>query len=156
MTKKIKRTWVVETDDQRLKHMTHLSQKPLPYTATDKEGAEKDKSTPQNSLNHKWLTEVAQQNQQHSREEYRGICKLHCGVPVLRRDSEEYREAYDRLIKPMDYWSKVEYMMAPLDFPVTRGMTDDQMREYLHATHRLLTEKFNAVLTQPKDRWFYE
>ena len=125
-----KKTWVVKTDDQRLRHMSYLAQKELPYTATDKEGAEKDKSTPQNSLAHKWLTEVAQQNKQHS------------------------REAYDRLIKPLDYWSKVEYMMAPLDFPVTRGMTDDQMSEYLNATYRLLTEKFNAVLTQPKDRWF--
>ena len=151
-----KKTWVVKTDDQRLRHMSYLSQKDLPYTATDKDGAEKDKSTPQNSLHHKWLTEVATQNKQHTREQYRGICKLHCGVPILRAASEEYREAYDRLVKPLSYEVKLKYMEAPLDFPVTRGMTDEQMSEYLHAVHTLLTTEFGAVLTQPKDRWFYE
>ncbi len=148
-----KKTWVVKTDDQRLRHMSYLSQKELPYTATDKEGADKDKSNPQNNIHHKWVTEVAAQNKQHSREEYRGICKLHCGVPILRRDSEEYRAAYDRIVKPLDYWSKVEMMMTPLDFPVTRAMTDDQMSEYLSAVNRLLSEKYGAVLTQPQGRW---
>lgn len=143
-------TRIVRTDDERLSHMSHLAQRDLPYTYTEVDGIQKPKTTPQNSTNHLWLTEAAQQNKQHSYEEYRGICKLHCGIPILRRDSEEYKEKYDNIIKPLPYWNKVEAMMIPLDFPVTRAMTKDQMQEYLDATRHLLMTEYNVVLTMPK------
>lgn len=143
---------IIRNDEERLRYMSHLAQRDLPCTVTEVDGVQKPKTTPQNSTNHLWLTEAAQQNKQHSYEEYRGICKLHCGVPILRRDSEEYKEKYDRIIKPMQYWDKVEAMMVPLDFPVTRAMSKDQMQEYLDAAYNLLSQEYGVVLTMPKDR----
>ena len=49
-------------------------------------------------------------------------CKLHFGVPILRRDSLEYRQKYDRIIRPMSYEQKLELMVEPFDFPVTSAM----------------------------------
>lgn len=145
-------THVIRTDDDRLRVMSGIAQKDLPFTLIEIDGIQKLKSSPQNNTNHLWLTQAAEQNKQHSYEEYRGICKLHCGVPILRRDSEEYKEKYDKIIKPLPYWNKVEAMMRPLDFPVTRAMTKDQMKEYLENTYRLLTIEYKVVLVMPKDK----
>lgn len=57
-------------------------------------------------------------------------CKLHHGVPILRRDDAEYRTAYDAAIKPLDY----ERKLIAMDFwPVTRQMRKWQKSEYLQA-----------------------
>ncbi|MCE8034596.1 hypothetical protein EKK97_13925 [Billgrantia tianxiuensis] len=93
---------------------------------------EKHRSQEQNKLQRKWCKEAAAQGDM-TAEEYRGYCKLHFGVPILRRDSEAFREVYDRLIRPRDYAEKLELMMEPLDFQVTRLMTTAQKGEYLDA-----------------------
>lgn len=60
-------------------------------------------------------------------------CKLHHGVPILRRDDAEYRAIYDSVIKPLPYEKKLEAM----DFwPVTRQMGKHQLSEYLDEVQR--------------------
>jgi len=60
-------------------------------------------------------------------------CKLCHGVPILRNDDAEYRAAYDRVIKPLDYGLKLEAM----DFwPVTRLMRKAQKSAYIDDVQR--------------------
>lgn len=90
------------------------------------------RSLDQNRLQRQWCKEAARQGDM-SPEEYRAFVKLHFGVPILRRDSDQFREAYDRILRPLAYHQKLELMALPFDFPVTRGMTKAQKTEYLDA-----------------------
>ena len=99
---------------------------------------EKRRSWEQNKLQRRWCKEASEQGDM-TAEEYRGFCKLHYGVPILRRDSEEFREVYDRLIRPRDYAEKLELMQEPIDFQVTRLMTTAQKAEYLDAMYQHFT-----------------
>jgi len=83
--------------------------------------------------------------------EARAYCKLHFGVPILRRDSDQYRNEYDTLIKPFAYEQKLALMQTMTAFeggwPVTRGMTRDQMREYMDGikTHFAKNEMIQLI-----------
>ena len=102
------------------------------------EELEPHKTEAQNAAQHVWYMEAARQLREYDAEGYRAYCKLHFGVPILRSASAEYREAYDRLIRPLPYEQKMEMMRAPIDFPVTRGMTKKQLSEFLDATYQHL------------------
>lgn len=108
---------------------------------------EKARTIDQNRLQRKWCNEAAEQGDM-TAEEYRGQMKLHHGIPILRRDSEEFAEKYDRLIKWRTYEEKLEFMQTPFDFPVTRGMTTRQKTEYLNEVYVDLTGR-GFRLTDP-------
>lgn len=106
-----------------------LSARDLPVTVTIAKGV--PRSTDQNRLQRRWCQEVAEQLGDRTAEEVRGDAKLRFGVPILRAENETFREKYDRLIKPRPYAEKLELMMEPLDFPVTRLMTTKQKTAFL-------------------------
>jgi len=108
-----------------------LKSRKLPVTVSIASGAHR--STDQNRLQRKWCQEVAEQLGDRTAEEVRGDAKLRFGVPIMRGEHPEFREKYDRLIKPHSYAEKLEMMMEPLDFPVTRLMTTKQKTAYLDA-----------------------
>lgn len=89
------------------------------------------RSRQQNRYQHLWHNEAAKQLHDESAEDKRAYCKLVFGVPILRTDSEEFKEQYDRLIKPLPYENKLALMKEPIDFPVTRLMTVEQKTRYL-------------------------
>jgi len=105
------------------------------------------RSLKQNSLQRKWLSEAQEQGDQ-SAEEYRGYCKLHFGVAIMKSESPEWAEKYDRLIRPLDYEQKLEMMMEPMDFPVTRCMSPKGKTAYLDKI-RIYFESQGFLLTQP-------
>ena len=92
--------------------------------------AGKDRSTAQNRTANMWMRDAAKQGDM-TAEEYRGYCKLHFGIPILRRDSPEYRDKYDQIIRPLEYENKLSLMMEPFDFPVTSAMNLAQHSEFL-------------------------
>ena len=106
-----------------------LKARKLPVTVSIASGVRR--SNEQNHLQRKWCNEVAEQLGDRTAEEIRGDGKLRFGVPILRAENEVFREKYDRLIKPRPYSEKLELMMEPIDFPVTRLMTTKQKTEYL-------------------------
>lgn len=106
------------------------------------------RSNEQNKLQRKWLLEAEEQGDQ-TAEEYRGYCKLHFGVPLLRMENELFREKYDRIIRPHSYEVKLEMMMTPLDFPVTRLMTTKQKTRYLDMMYQHFREQ-GFILTEPE------
>lgn len=118
----------------------------LPMTVTVLRG--KHRSTEQNKLQRLWTNEASEQLGDRTAEEVRGYCKLHLGVAILRRDNPEFREKYDRIIKPFPYETKLELMMVPMDFPVTRLMTTKQKAEYLDAMYAEISS-WGVYLTDP-------
>jgi len=108
------------------------------------------RSANQNRLQRKWLLELAEQGDMTS-EQYRAHSKLHIGVPILRNESTEFKESYDRLIRPRPYPEKLELMSVPLDFPVSRLMTVSQAQRYLTEMFNYWTGK-GFILTQPGEQ----
>jgi hypothetical protein len=119
----------------------------LPCTVTVTKGAKR--SVEQNRLQRLWMNEVSEQLGDQTPEEIRAYCKLTIGVPILRAENEEFREAYDRLIRDrLTYEEKLQAMAEPLDFPVTRIMTTHQKARYLDEVYRHWAGK-GVVLTDP-------
>ena len=111
-----------------------------------------NRTSEQNKLQRLWMKEAAEQlDAGYTAENLRGFCKLHFGVPILRRDSEEFRTGYDRIIRPHSYEDKLLMMQEPFDFGVTRLMNTRQKHEYLNAVADHFTG-LGVVLTQPEDR----
>ena len=80
------------------------------------------------------------------------FCKLRYGVPIMRRDSEEFCYAYDTFIKPHGYEEKLAFIMNT-DFPVTRDMSTKQYSEYLDTIDRESAE-FGIQLPHPEDIYY--
>lgn len=108
----------------------------------------KTRSAAQNRLQQKWHLEAAQELKDESAEDKRAYCKLHFGVPTLRMENEQFREQYDRIIRPLSYEHKLELMKAPMDFPVTRLMSVEQKTRYLDAVWNHYTSQ-GVRLTAP-------
>jgi hypothetical protein len=119
-----------------------------PITITVTSGA--SRSIEQNKLQRLWCMEAAEQLGDRTAEEVRGFCKLHYGVPIMRDGHEDFRETYDRLIKPLPYETKLAFMMEPLDLPITRLMTVGEKSQYLDAMHKGLSE-LGVKLTEPSE-----
>ena len=90
----------------------------------------KDRSADQNALSHVWYAQLAAKLREYTAQGYKGFCKLHFGIAILREDPE-FTEMYDRIFKPMDYETKLEIMSTPGLFDVTSLMKTDQMSLYL-------------------------
>lgn len=90
--------------------------------------AGKSRTLDQNAIAHVWYEQVARELREDDAAGVKCFCKLHFGVPILRDESDEFREKYDRLIKPMRYDEKLELMEW---FPVTSLMTTPQLSKYL-------------------------
>jgi len=89
------------------------------------------RSEEQNKLQFRWLNQASLELKDDTTEGYRGYCKLHFAVPIMRSADDLFRAKYDKIIRPLPYHVKLECMMTPLDFPVTRMMNTKQMAEYL-------------------------
>lgn len=108
------------------------------------------RSAEQNRLQRLWHNEAASQLRDESAEDKRAYCKLHFGVPILRND-EKFKAQYDRVIKPLDYQTKLALMKEPFDFPVTRLMRVKQKTEFLDAIYQHYTG-LGVRLSHPDDQ----
>lgn len=136
---------IIETDGQLSGLVRFLENLKPPFTVSITKG--KHRTSRQNKLQRLWCNEIAEQLEQ-TPEEVRGYSKLTIGVPILRAENAAFCEAYDRIIKPMSYETKLELMMEPMDWPVTRIMTTKQKATYLDAMYKHFAEK-GLVLTAP-------
>jgi hypothetical protein len=89
---------------------------------TIKEG--KGRSVEQNAVMHGWFGQVARELREEDARGVKRYCKLHFGVPILRAEDDEFREAYDRVVKPLAYEQKLVAMDI---LPVTSRMTTVQL-----------------------------
>lgn len=96
--------------------------------ATTKTG--KARSIDQNSISHAWYEQIARELREDDALGWKCYCKLHHGVPILRAEDEQFREAYDATIKGLTYDKK---LIAMKMLPVTSLMTKEQLSKYLEA-----------------------
>lgn len=61
---------------------------------------------------------------------WKRYCKLHHGVPILRVEDPQFRDAYDKSIKPLSYETKLAIMTY---WPVTSLMDKGQISRYIDA-----------------------
>ena len=134
-----------EADIEALRHLVKARKLPLTVEVT----AGETKTNQQNRLQRQWCNDIAQQLGDRTAEDARAYSKLHFGVPILRAESEIYCEAYDRLIRPLPYETKLAYMATPFDFAVTRAMTVKQLTAYLDAVSRYWSS-LGVALTDPE------
>lgn len=98
----------------------------------------KDRSLHQNALSHAWYEQLSRELPDDTAEGWKCFCKLHVGVPILRRDDEDFRAAYDASIKAMAYETKLKAMRI---LPVTSVMTTAQLTEYLEEVRELFIKR---------------
>ena len=140
---------IISSDADRHNLAKFIDSQPFPFTVDVTKG--KRRSNAQNHLQRLWMNEISAYLGDQTPEEVRGFCKLTEGVPILRAENEVFCEKYDRIIKPLPYETKIEMMMEPLDFPVTRLMTVDQKTRYLDRINMASAAR-GIILTQPEER----
>jgi hypothetical protein len=120
-----------------------LSGLKLPVTVEWVQG--RDRSGEQNRLMWKWASEAGLQMGE-TPDEVQRRWKLHHGVPILREDSEEFRQFYDRALKSLPYELKLEAMRF---VPVTSEMKVRQMVRFMDAIWKECGEQ-RIALTDPE------
>ena len=97
-----------------------------------------------------WYREIAKAKGDETATDVRAYCKLHYGVPILREDNDDFREDYDQIVRPLSYENKLKIMVEPLDLPVTRIMSVDQMQRYMEEVEKY-GYSFGVELTIPNE-----
>jgi hypothetical protein len=134
---------IIETPEALEDWFVLLRQRKLPMTVTAKDG--RDRSLDQNALQWVWAAEAGNQLGE-TPDEVQRRWKLHHGVPILREDSEDFRQFYDRALKPLSYTLKLEAMRF---VPVTSEMKVRQMVRFMDAIWKECGEQ-RIVLTDPE------
>lgn len=143
-------TRTAKTEQDRAAVVALAQNKKLPFTANFTAGV--NRSNEQNNLQWKWASEVAEQLGEDTPAAVQAYFKLHFGVPILRAESEDFREVYDRVMKPQPYEDKLLYMER-CGFPVSSLLTTKQMTQYLDAIYTEFTGR-GVRLTRPDgDTW---
>lgn len=98
----------------------------------------KDRTLDQNGLWFGMYKRISEMTEIGTPEDARKYCKLHFGVPIMRRDDEGFRAGWDKLIRHLPYEEKLALMGACAlfgeeGFPVTRLFGRKQGVEYTEA-----------------------
>lgn len=85
----------------------------------------KDRTLDQNALWFAMYQRIAEMTNMGDVEDARRYCKLHVGVPIMRKDDASFRDGWNRVFLNLDYETKLELMgpcavFGPDGFPVTR------------------------------------
>lgn len=102
----------------------------------------KDRTLDQNALWWALYQRIAEMTQIGDVEDARRYCKLHLGVPIMRRACDDFRRGWNQVFLHLDYEQKIELMgpcaiFGPDGFPVTRLFNRQQGIEY---TNRIVDE----------------
>jgi len=107
----------------------------------------KDRSISQNSILHVWIEQIAREIRDEDALGHKCYIKLHYGVPIMRAESEEFREAYDQVIKPLPYEKKLIAMRC---WPCTSLMSKPQLSKLLEIVQEEYAVR-GVMLEFPKD-----
>lgn len=115
----------------------------LPVTVEWVQG--RDRTAEQNKLMWMWATEAAHQLGDRTASEIQHDWKLRHGVPILREDSAEFRDFYDKALKHLPFELKVSAMEY---VPVTSQMKVRQMVRFMDTVQRECLSN-GIYLTEP-------
>ena len=119
---------VWENFTEVVSHMRLAGQKPQVEFVTEK------RSLSQNDMSFALYKQIGAQAEDQSISDIRRECKLVHGIPILRRDDEQFRALYNKSI--LHNLSYEEKLLAMEWFPVTRMMNKTQFSEYLDTVIR--------------------
>ena len=112
--------------------------------------AGEDRTDQQNKLAFRWFQEASDQLGDRSVSDVRAHCKLDHGVKMLHSENDKFRATWDRLIRDrFSYEEKLELMLPPHDYPVSRLMLVKQMSRWMDAIHSEYTA-MGVKLTDPE------
>lgn len=102
----------------------------------------KDRTLDQNALWFALYQRISEMTPIGLVDDARRYCKLHFGVPIMRRDDAGFRDAWNRMLLNLTYEEKLHLMgecalLGPDGFPVTRLFDRKQGIEY---TDRIVDE----------------
>lgn len=100
--------------------------------------AGKDRTLDQNALWFALYKRISEMTEIGDVDEVRRYCKLHFGVPIMRREDADFRAGWDKSLLHLTYWEKLEMMgpcalFGPDGFPVTRLFNRAQGCAYTNA-----------------------
>ncbi|MFW1676432.1 hypothetical protein ACFVYJ_01440 [Pontibacter sp. JAM-7] len=146
LARQITRTIKSDADKQHLvRYLVGIDQYPMHVAI--KPGKE-PRSLQQNRLQFQWMNDAEGQGD-HTATEYRALCKLHFGVPLLCEHDEEFREAWQRILDMgLTYEQRLYLMGEPVNMPITSRMSVAVMTQYLNRIWDHFTGK-GFVLTDP-------
>lgn len=121
---------VISSDDARSRALLAVSQAPQGAFVTIKEDGEKRRDR-QNRFAFEVYNQVSKILGDRTPSDIRAESKLCVGVPILRANSDDFRERYDRIVRPLPPENKLELMTEPIELPVTSLMTVKVMAEYI-------------------------
>lgn len=142
----------IENTRQLLAFMAELGNQVFPFTITVSK--DKRRTTAMNRTIHLWFKEIAQQCGDQSEADVKADCNLTYGVPIKRRDDEEWAAAFGYLFDALNKPSKIKALRI-LDVPVTRDMTVKQLSEYMDQMSRDYREA-GVFLTDPELQKYQE
>jgi hypothetical protein len=90
-----------------------------------------DRSLDQNAISHAWYEQISKELREQTVLQVKAQCKLMYGVPIMRAEDDDFREAYDTRIK--NGFSFEQKLILMESFPVTSLMTKAQLSQYLTA-----------------------
>lgn len=134
---------IINTPEQMADFVNFVQRLDLPVTFEWTKG--RDRSLEQNRLQFLWAREAAEQWGDRTPDEVRCDWKLRHGVPILREASPEFRDTFDRIIRPLPYQGR---LMAMQLIEVTSLMKVRQMVRYLDTVERECREQ-GIRLTDP-------
>jgi hypothetical protein len=120
-----------------------------PWDITWRTHAEK-RSDAQNRLQQEWNKIISDSVEDMRFEDVRAFNKLHFGVPILRRDNEDFCEEYDLMFRPLPYKQKL-HIIKLFDVAITRLMTVKQKTEYLDVMAQYWADQ-GVYLPHPDDQ----
>lgn len=82
-----------------------------------------------NALSHVWYTELSKQRCDLSAAEYKQLCKLDHGAPILVRDSQKFRNFWESFFVNL---SRPEQLAAMKYISISSLLTPKQFNEYLN------------------------
>lgn len=120
--------WDLSNETMLERFMAHVGTLRLSGKRPLVEFVPESRSLDQNAMFFVLYTQVAAQKQDESVDEIRCHCKLHFGVPILRRDDEQFRDWYNQTLLHSDYEIKKASMRY---VPVTSEFSKKQGSEYI-------------------------
>lgn len=104
----------------------------------------KARSSKQNRHSHAWYSQLERELPENNAAGWKAFCKLHFAVPIMRAEEAEFREMYDKRIKPHSYETKLLLMEW---MPVTSLMTKAQLKKYEEAVQTHFRDQHGVELT---------
>jgi hypothetical protein len=138
--------WYITDSKGMANVISFLASAEQPYLVTFSK--ERDRSSAQNRLVHKWFTEISKHRGDTTPADVKAECNLKFGLPILRRDSSVAQYVIEKAIDPLPYAKKLTFIKSGV-MAITSQMSVEQLREYMDEIEAECREQ-GITLTQPE------